>query len=48
MLNLKAVSWGLATTTLISYLVCVSYSLATPESLHMHGFLEQVLPDSNG
>lgn len=44
MLNMKIVSWSLATATLISYLVCVSYGLATPESLHMHGFLEQVLP----
>lgn len=44
MLNMKIVSWSLATATLISYLVCVIYGLATPESLHMHGFLEQVLP----
>ena len=44
MLNIKVVSWALATMTLISFLVCVSYGLATPESLHMHVFLEQVLP----
>ena len=44
MLNIKVVSWALATTTSISFLVCVSYGLATPESLHMHAFLEQVLP----
>lgn len=44
MLNIKVVSWALATATLISYLVCVAYGLATPQSLHMHGFLEQVLP----
>jgi hypothetical protein len=44
MLNIKAVSWSLATTALISFLVCVSYGVATPESLHMHAFLEQVLP----
>ena len=44
MLNIKVVSWALATTVLISFLVCVSYGLATPESLHMHAFLEQVLP----
>lgn len=44
MLNIKLVSWALATTTLVSFLVCVSYGLATPESLHMHAFLEQVLP----
>ncbi len=44
MLNMKIVSWALATATLASYLLCVSYGLATPVSLHMHGFLEQVLP----
>jgi len=44
MLNIKVVSWALATATMISYLVCIAYGLATPMSLHMHGFLEQVLP----
>jgi len=44
MLNIKVVSWALATTALISYLVCVSYGLATPQSLQMRGFLELVLP----
>ena len=44
MLNIKVVSWALATTALISFLVCVGYGLVTPESLHMHAFLEQVLP----
>lgn len=44
MLNMKVVSWALATATLVSYLLCVAYGLATPMSLHMHGFLEQVLP----
>jgi len=44
MLNIKVVSWALATTTAISFVVCVAYGLATPETLHMHAFLEQVLP----
>jgi hypothetical protein len=44
MLNVKVVSWALATTTAISFSVCVAYGLLTPESLHMHAFLEQVLP----
>jgi hypothetical protein len=44
MLNIKVVSWALATSTAISFVVCVAYGLATPQSLHMHGFLEQVLP----
>jgi hypothetical protein len=41
---MKVVSWALATTSLVSFLVCVAYGLAVPESLHMHEFLEQVLP----
>lgn len=44
MLNMKVVSWALGVTSLISFLVCVSYGLATPASLHMTEFLEQVLP----
>ena len=44
MLNIKVVSWALATTTLISFVVCVVYGLVTPETLHMHAFLELVLP----
>ena len=44
MLNIKVVSWALATTTAISFVVCVAYGLITPETLHMHAFLEQVLP----
>ena len=44
MLNIKVVSWALATTTAISFVVCVAYGLVTPETLHMHGFLELVLP----
>ena len=44
MLNIKVVSWALATTALISFVVCVGYGLVTPETLHMHAFLEQVLP----
>ena len=44
MLNIKVVSWALAATTAISFVVCVAYGIATPETLHMHAFLEQVLP----
>ncbi len=44
MLNIKIVSWALATTTAISFVVCVAYGIVTPETLHMHAFLEQVLP----
>lgn len=44
MLDLKIVTWSLGITTAISFVVCVLYGLATPERLHMHVFLEQVLP----
>jgi len=33
--------WAFAAVT---FIVCVIYGLVTPQSLHMHTFLEQVLP----
>lgn len=44
MLNLKVVCWSLGLTTAVSFVVCVAWGLVTPESLHMHAFLEQILP----
>ena len=44
MLNIKVVSWALATTTLISFVVCVVFGLFTPDSLHSRALLEQILP----
>ena len=44
MLNVKVVTLALATTTLVSFLFCIAYGLVTPERLHMHIFLEMVLP----
>lgn len=44
MLNTKLVTWSLAIFTSVSFIVCVIYGLVTPQSLHMHVFLEQVLP----
>jgi hypothetical protein len=44
MLNWKTVCWSLALTTAISFVLCVVWGLITPEALHMHGFLEQLLP----
>lgn len=44
MLNLKVVTWALGIFTAFTFVFCVTYGLATPESLHMHAFLEQVLP----
>jgi uncharacterized protein DUF5676 len=44
MLNTKLVTWSAAVFTAASYLLCITYGLIVPESLHMHGFLEAVLP----
>ena len=44
MLNIKVVSWALGIWAAITFVVCVFYGLAVPEALHMHAFLEQVLP----
>lgn len=44
MLNMKVVTWALGLFTALSFVVCVLYGLITPESLHMHNFLEIVLP----
>jgi len=44
MLNIKVVTWSLAIFTSIAYLSCIAFGLITPDSLHMTGFLEQVLP----
>lgn len=44
MLNLKIVTWALGIWAAFTFVFCVAYGLATPESFHMHAFLEQVLP----
>ena len=44
MLNLKLVTWSLALFGAVSFVVCVLYGLVVPETLHMTGFLEAVLP----
>ena len=44
MLNTRIVSWALGMFGTVSFIVCVIYGLITPESLHMHAFLEQLLP----
>ena len=44
MLNTKLVTWALGIWSAITFIVCVVYGLVTPQSLHMHEFLELVLP----
>jgi hypothetical protein len=44
MLDIKIVSWSLGIFTAFSFVVCVIYGLIVPQTLHMHEFLEMVLP----
>ncbi len=44
MLKTKLVTWAMGLFTAFSFLLCILYGLLTPESLHMHTFLEMVLP----
>lgn len=44
MLNIKIVSWALGSFGAFTFVVCVLYGLIVPESLHMKGALEQLLP----
>ncbi len=44
MLDIRVLTWSLATFSGLSFVVCVVYGLVTPTSLQMSGFLEQVLP----
>ncbi|MFQ5703454.1 MAG: DUF5676 family membrane protein [Gemmatimonadales bacterium] len=44
MLNTKILTWSLGLFTAVSFLVCVAYGLIVPESLHMTGWLEEMLP----
>ncbi|GBE28776.1 hypothetical protein BMS3Bbin03_02727 [bacterium BMS3Bbin03] len=44
MLNIKIITWSLGIFAAFSFILCVIYGLITPESIHMHQFLENVLP----
>ena len=44
MLNIRVVTWAMGLFTTVSFILCVIWGLVTPESLHMHQFLELVLP----
>ncbi|HSE86785.1 MAG TPA: DUF5676 family membrane protein [Candidatus Binatia bacterium] len=44
MLNIRVITWSLATFTTVSYVVCVVYGLVAPETFHMVQFLEITLP----
>ena len=44
MLNIKVWTWALASWAAISFVVCVLWGAVTPNALHMHTFLESILP----
>ena len=44
MLNIKVVSLSLGVFAAVSFVICVLWGLILPAALHMHGFLELVLP----
>lgn len=44
MLNWKIVGCALGSWAAVSFVVCVSWGLVMPAALHMHVFLEQLLP----
>lgn len=44
MLNWKVVCWSLGTWASVSFTICVMWGLVMPEALHMHAFLELLLP----
>jgi uncharacterized protein DUF5676 len=43
-MNWKLVTLTTACWGLVLYVICVVWGLMTPEVLHMHGFLEHLLP----
>lgn len=44
MFKIKVWLWALGLASAVSFVLCVVWGLLTPESLHMHPFLEAVLP----
>jgi hypothetical protein len=43
-MSLKIVTWSLALSAALLYLLCIAYGLANPASGHMREFLTAVLP----
>ena len=44
MLRIKTVSLSLGLTFAVSFVICILWGLLLPEQLHMHEFLQYVLP----
>lgn len=43
-MHIKTVTWSLASTTALLYLLCIAYGLTNPASGHMREFLAIALP----
>jgi hypothetical protein len=43
-LNIRVVTWSMATFTVFSFVTCVLYGLSVPKSFHLVEFLEITLP----
>jgi hypothetical protein len=43
-MNLKVVTWALALSAAVLYLLCIAYGLASPAAGHMREFLTIALP----
>lgn len=43
-MNIKTVTWSLASTAAVLYLLCIAYGLTNPSSGHMREFLAITLP----
>ena len=43
-MNLKVVTWSLALSAALLYLLCIAYGLGNPASGHMRDFLTMALP----
>lgn len=44
MFCVKLWAWSLGVFSAVSFVFCVVWGLLTPEALHMHKFLESILP----
>ncbi len=44
MLNTRLATWSLGLFGAATFVICILYGLIVPSSLHMTGFLAQVLP----
>lgn len=43
-MNLRTVTWALALSASVLYLLCIAYGLTNPAAGHMREFLEMALP----